>query len=145
MLMIDLPIPFQSASQLLQLLERMAIISREPLDLYLARVETYNPKYNAVVALDTDKARKAAEAIDEARAHREQLGPLAGVPITIKDSFEVAGMPTTCGLPPLANFTPNGMPMPLSDSGAPVQYCSAKPMCPPVCAAGKLTIRSMAS
>src|SRR5437763_10127081 len=106
MLMFDLPTPFQSASQLLQLLERIEISSRELLDLYLARVETYNPTYNAVVALDTDNARKAAQAIDEARAQGEQLGPLAGIPITIKDSFEVAGMPTTCGLPPLANHYP---------------------------------------
>jgi amidase len=102
--MTDRHIAFQSASQLLQSLERMEISSRELLDLYLARVETYNPTFNSVVALDTDNARKAAQAADDARARRQPLGPLAGLPITIKDSFEVVGMPTTCGLSPLAHY-----------------------------------------
>ena len=102
--MTDLPIPFQSASQLMQLLDGMEISSRELLNLYLARVQSYNPTYNAIVALDTDNARKAAQAADEARAHGKQLGPLAGLPVAIKDSFEVVGMPTTCGLPPLADY-----------------------------------------
>src|SRR5215469_14552147 len=104
MSMTDPHIAFQSASELLQLLDRKESSSRELLDLYLARVETYNPTFNSVVALDTDNARKAAQAVDDARARRQPLGPLAGLPITIKDSFEVVGMPTTCGLSPLAHY-----------------------------------------
>lgn len=96
-------LPFQSACRLLQLLSNKEISSRELLDLYLARIETYNPIYNAVVSLDIQNARNSADAIDNGRARGEQAGPLSGLPMTIKDSFEVVGMPTTCGLPPLVN------------------------------------------
>ncbi len=97
---------FLPAVELLDLLARKEIAARELLDLYLERIEEHNPTYNAVVALDAEQARTAAAAVDNARARGDTLGPLAGLPMTIKDSFEVTGMTATCGLPPLANHRP---------------------------------------
>jgi len=62
-------------------------------------VERYNPKINAIVFMDVEAARKRAKKADNALATGEIWGPLHGVPMTIKDSFDVVGMPTTWGVP----------------------------------------------
>lgn len=64
----------------------------------LARLEAVNPKINAVVRRMDDEALAAADAVDAALAKGEALGPLAGVPITIKENVDQAGHPTTNGL-----------------------------------------------
>ena len=56
-------------------------------------------RLNAVIARRFDAARAEAYAVDAARARGETLGPLAGVPITVKEQFHVEGMATTFGLP----------------------------------------------
>lgn len=99
-------LPFSSAVDLLGRLDRMEVGAGELLDLYLDRVEALNPEINAVVELDVPGARAAAAVVDEARARGEEAGPLAGLPLTIKDAFEVAGMTATCGLVPLAGHRP---------------------------------------
>ena len=71
--------------------------SRELLDLYLDRVDRLNPGLNAVVTLDADRARAAADAADAATARGESRGPLHGLPITIKDAIEVEGVRSTGG------------------------------------------------
>lgn len=97
---------FSSAIALRAALMRKEVSAGELLELYLSRIARHNEALNLVVALDEDGARKAARLSDEARARGEPLGPLAGLPMTIKDSYEVAGMTATCGLPPLANHRP---------------------------------------
>lgn len=92
-------LPFRSAKELASLIRRKKIGCLELLDLYLARIEEHNPALNAVVALDVEGARKRAKAADRALARDKPVGPLHGVPMTIKESFDVAGMPTTWGLP----------------------------------------------
>ena len=77
---------FSSAVDLLDRLARRELSARELLDLHLARIETFNPTYNIVVETAVDKARAAAAAIDDARARGDELGPLAGLPMTIKDT-----------------------------------------------------------
>src|SRR5690606_37586313 len=66
-----------------------------------------NPALNAIVATDIEAARERARAADAALAAGESWGPLHGVPITIKDTFEVAGMPTTAGAKELRDHRPS--------------------------------------
>lgn len=82
------------------------VSSRELLDAALARVERLDGPVNAVVALDIERARAAADAADAATARGDDLPPLHGVPITIKDSFQTQGLVTTSGAPQLADFVP---------------------------------------
>ena len=82
------------------------ISAEELLDHHLARRAALDGGINAVVATDVDGARRAAREIDARRAAGAVLPPLAGVTMTIKDSFEVVGMPATCGIPELAQHRP---------------------------------------
>lgn len=97
---------FQSASQLAAAIRAKRISSRELLALYLRRVERFNQQLNAIVTLDAERAFTRADAADAALARGESWGPLHGVPITIKDSFETAGLRTTSGAPVLAGHVP---------------------------------------
>jgi amidase len=72
----------------------------------LAAIEKRNPALNAIVTLDAEGALRQARAADEMRQRGEPMGPLQGVPVTIKDSFETAGMRTVSGFPPFANRIP---------------------------------------
>jgi len=97
---------FRSASELTRALRRKEVSSVELLDHYLARVAALNPRINAVVHVDAERARERARAADAALGRGESWGALHGLPITIKDSFEVAGMPCTSGAPELAKHVP---------------------------------------
>jgi amidase len=94
-----LDVPFRSARQLAAAIRTKKIGCRELLDLYLARIETYDPALNAVVVRDFERARRRARAADRALARGQTWGPLHGVPMTIKESYDVAGLPTTWGVP----------------------------------------------
>ena len=97
---------FQSAMALDARIRRGTITSEALLDLYIARMEKYNPRINAIVATDLKAARKRARAADKALAKGEIWGPLHGVPMTLKESFDVVGMPTTWGLSELKDNFP---------------------------------------
>ena len=73
-------IALRPAHELADAIRRRELSSRELLDHYLARVERLNPALNAVVTLDPDGARRAADAADAALARGEVVGPLHGVP-----------------------------------------------------------------
>ena len=92
---------FKSAVELAGLIRRKKIGCLELLDHFLKRVEAYNPRLNAIIWMDRDKARKRAKAADAALRNGKRFGPLHGVPMTIKESYNVAGSPTTWGLPEL--------------------------------------------
>jgi amidase len=83
------------------------ISSRELLDCFLQRIERINPDLNAAVTVQADQARAAAEAADEMTARGDPLGPLHGLPITIKDAIEVSGMRSTGGSRALAEHVPS--------------------------------------
>src|SRR6266849_1336134 len=92
----------RSATALAAALRRREIGCQELLDRYLERVARLNPALNAIVTLDAERARAAAE-----RADRELAsGPLHGLPMTVKDTFETAGLRTTAGAPVLADYVP---------------------------------------
>ncbi len=71
----------------------------ELLEFYLQRVEQYNPRLNAIIFLQGEKACQRAEAADAALARGEVWGPLHGVPMTIKECFDWVGSPSTWGNP----------------------------------------------
>src|SRR5262247_3376238 len=92
---------FRSAKHLTAQIRRKKIGCLELLDLYLARVDKYNPALNAIIATDIEAARQRARAADRDLARGQRWGPLHGLPMTIKESYDVVGMPTTWGVPEL--------------------------------------------
>ena len=92
---------FQSATTLAQGIRDRQFGARELLEHYLARVDRLNPAINAVVVQDRDNARRRADVADAALANGKPLGPLHGVPMTIKESYNLAGTATTWGIPQL--------------------------------------------
>ena len=64
---------------------------------HLKHIETHNPNLNAFVVLLADEARDCAKMAEEAITRGERTGPLHGVPVTVKDSFDIEGLPTLCG------------------------------------------------
>jgi amidase len=71
--------------------------SGEVVEAHLAQIEAQNPRINAFVSIFGGEVRAAAKKADEVRCRRVEIGPLHGVPLTIKDSFDMAGQPTYCG------------------------------------------------
>ena len=82
---------------------------------FLDRIAAYNPHYNAIIFLNPD-ALDDARAIDRRRASGEQLGPLAGVPVVVKDPMDMVGFPTTAGWSLLCSTTGGVDLMPATDS-----------------------------
>jgi amidase len=92
---------FQSAVMIAEAIRTGMITAREALELFLARVDKLNGSINAIVVQDRSRAQERAAAADAARARGSLLGPLHGVPMTVKESFQVENMPTTWGIPQL--------------------------------------------
>ena len=88
-------IGFLPAQLLAGMIRRGKIGCLELLDHYIARIEKYDPTINAVVVRDFDRARKRARTLDRKGA---QTGKLHGVPMTVKESYDIAGLPTTWGV-----------------------------------------------
>jgi amidase len=91
-------IAFLPATRLAERIREGRIGCRELLEHFLDRVDRHNPGLNAIVVLDLDRARARADAADAALARGESWGPLHGVPMTIKESYDIEGLPTTWGL-----------------------------------------------
>src|SRR5215211_5377344 len=94
----------QSATNAARMLRRKEISSRELIEVLLARIDSVNPALNAVVEFRPEAALQEAVAADEATARGFATGPLHGVPMTIKDSINVAGLHTTWGNPDFKDF-----------------------------------------
>jgi amidase len=99
-------IAFRPATELARLIRNRRISSRELIDIYLARIDTFDKQINAVITLDAEAARRQSLQADERQARGEALGPLHGVPVTIKDGFETAGLRTTSGAPMYKDHIP---------------------------------------
>ncbi len=95
--------PFGSAVQLARAVRTGKVSAVELLAAYLERVDRLNPGINAIVVDDREAARRQARAADRALAKGGPVGPLHGVPITVKESFTLTGQPTTWGFPELAD------------------------------------------
>lgn len=92
---------YATAREMLADLAAKRVSARELLDAHVARNEKIGGPLNAVIAMDLERASKEAGRIDDARAKGASLGALAGLPMTIKDVFDVEGMPAVVGNPAL--------------------------------------------
>ncbi len=93
--------PFGSASALCRALRARKVSSVELLKAYLERVDRLNPRINAIVVDDRERALAQARAADRALARGKAIGPLHGLPMTVKEAFDLEGHPTTHGYPPM--------------------------------------------
>lgn len=98
---------FLSAGELVQAIKTRQISAVELLEVFIKRAEEFNPRINAIVATDFENAKIRARRADEALAKGEDWGPLHGLPMTIKDTIEVVGMPCTSGSPKLKSHMPD--------------------------------------
>ncbi len=110
----DLDPATATAGQLARAIAGREISSRELLGALLDRAGKINPQINAIVAWDTERARAAADAADQATARGEISGPLHGLPMTVKDLFETEGLVTTAGATELAGHVPQADAIPVA-------------------------------
>jgi amidase len=96
----------KSAGELAGAIRSKQLSSRAVVEAHLARIAEVNPKLNAIVQLTADSARKEADEADAALARGDIRGPLHGVPMTIKDTLETAGVICTGGTKGRANYVP---------------------------------------
>jgi len=103
----DYDITMKSASELANAIRSKQFSSKAIVEAHLDQITKVNPKLNAVVQLTADSARKEADEADAALARGEIKGPLHGVPVTIKDTLETAGVICTGGTKGRANYVPS--------------------------------------
>jgi amidase len=96
---------YRTASELTAALAGRNVSARELVDAAISRIEALDPKINAVVVRDFDRARAVANEADAALARGERR-PLLGVPMTVKEQFNIAGLPTTWGDPKFKDWRP---------------------------------------
>ena len=100
-------INFLSVSEMSVKTRSGEITSRQVVEACIAQIKSHNPVYNAVVFLNGEEALRQADRADMAFASGKSTGLLHGIPITIKDTYQVKGMPATAGYPPLKNYIPD--------------------------------------
>ncbi len=98
--------PYATASEVAAAIRAGKVGAREVVEAQLARIGELNPKLNAIVTLDAERARARAIEADAASAGGEWWGPLHGVPFTLKDAHSTAGLRTTVGAPAFADYVP---------------------------------------
>lgn len=96
----------KSAVQLAKMLRDGEITSTELTTLFLDRIEELNPRINAFITIDREGALKQASEVDDRRRLGEDLHPLAGVPIAVKDNIVTRGLQTTCASRILSGWRP---------------------------------------
>src|SRR3989449_9585767 len=99
-------IVFSSTTQLAVAIRAGHVSATEVLEAHLAQIDTHNAALNAIVTMDAERAHERAREADKALARGQVWGPLHGVPFTLKDAHSTAGMRTTTGFPPLADYVP---------------------------------------
>ena len=99
-------IHYQSATEMLESLRSGAMTSVALTEALIARINSHNPKINALITLAADAALKQVAEADAKRQRGESLGPLHGLPMTLKDTWEVAGLHCIAGAPALRDYVP---------------------------------------
>src|ERR1700761_1635379 len=125
-----------SATELARRIAKRELSSVEVVNAHLARIDAVNPALNAIVKVLGDEARAEAAAADRKLAAGENIGPLHGVPFTVKENIDMVGLPTTWGVPALAQaITPMDAPVVerMRAAGA-IPIGRTNLPCPPSCA-----------
>lgn len=99
---------WKSASELAAMIRNRELKPSELMKATLDRIEALNPKLNALCAMRAEQALADARAMDERIARREDVGPLSGLPLGVKDLEDAAGLKTTFGSAPFRNHMPSG-------------------------------------
>lgn len=86
-----------SLVQMVRKIRKKELSPVELLDAHLREIEKRNPDVNAFIRIMAEEARDAAKQAEAGQVRGEFVGPLHGIPVTIKDSFDMRGLPTTCG------------------------------------------------
>lgn len=97
---------FLPATEQARLIRQGQLRSRDLLEAFYARSQSTRDSLNAVIQDDIGQARRRADELDQLAAQQRFIGPLHGLPITIKDTLSVVGMPTTAGSPAFAEYRP---------------------------------------
>ena len=100
-------VAFWSTTRQVEAIRKGEISSRELLELLIARIEKINPDLNAIITLDLEGARRLADEADAKLKDGELMGPLHGIPVTIKDALETKGLRSTGGASELHNNIPS--------------------------------------
>ena len=100
-------VSFWSTKQQAKAIRNGEFSSRDLLELMIARIEKINPELNAVVTIDLERSREMADEADAVLRAGEEVGPLHGVPITVKDALETEGIRSTGGATELHNNVPS--------------------------------------
>src|SRR5262245_41144739 len=90
---------YESTVSLARRIRAGEVSPREAVNAYLERIERVDPRVHSYLHVAADHALRAARRAEQALAERRKLGPLHGVPVGVKDLFDTAGIPTTCGSP----------------------------------------------
>jgi len=90
---------YESTVSLARRIRAGEVSPREAVTAYLERIERVDPRLHSYLHVAADRALEAARRAEQALAQRDELGALHGVPVAVKDLFDTAGMPTTCGSP----------------------------------------------
>jgi amidase len=88
---------FESAVAIAERVRSGQLSALDVVDAHIQRMQAVNPALNAIVTIDLDRVRSEARAADEKMARQEPVGPLHGVPVTVKDAINTAGMRTVAG------------------------------------------------
>ena len=97
--------PFSAATEMLAALDAREISSVELVEVHLRQIDAHNPTLNAIVVPTRERALESARRADEARAAGER-GALLGLPMTLKESTLVAGLPQSAGIEALKDYRP---------------------------------------
>src|SRR4030088_406243 len=97
---------FASALDAAEAIRAKRVSSLELTELAFSRIDAYNPKLNAVILQFREQSLARAREADRALAKKEWWGPFHGVPITVKESYGMEGVPTTAGVPQYKDFRP---------------------------------------
>jgi amidase len=97
---------FSTVHELAAAIREGKVSAEEAVDAHLKHIDRHNPALNAIVTLNEEEARRRAKEADADLKEGNTWGPLHGVPVTIKDTFETAGLRTTSSFKPLADYIP---------------------------------------